>query len=100
MGFASQMENRRKENAALLKKKRFFYFHQETIQKFFFKGDDEKRSHKKLSPKQLRIIRRELQEENQHEKGKKNFMLTASFAITLAILVLIVFVFTEYVFKS
>ena len=98
MGFASQMENSRKNNAALLKKKRYFNFHQEVIQKFFTKGNKSKRPRKKLTAKQIQKMRRQLEFDQEREESRKIFVLGVSFVITIVILSLIVFIFTEYVF--
>lgn len=98
MSFASHGENRIKENANLLKKKRFFDFHQNTIQKFFNKGDKRKLNHKKLSDQELALIRKELEAEKRNIWGKKYFLLVVSFVLTLIVLFLIAFIFTEYVF--
>lgn len=98
MSFASQAENRRKENAALLKKKRFFDFHQNIIQRFYAKGGKKKARHDKFDEKQRQLFRRELELEHKHESGRKFFLLTNSFVITLVVLSLIVYIFKTYVF--
>lgn len=98
MSFASQAECRRKSNDALLKKRRYFEFHQNVIQKFFLNSTKNRRTHKKLTARQIQRIRQDLLLEKREDTGRKLFVLVVSIIITLVILFLIVFIFTEYVF--
>ena len=98
MSFAQLGENNRKSNESLLKKKRFFDFHQDKIQKFFDKGKRKKLDKKKLTEQEMEEIRRKVESEKYRESSRKYFVLSVSFILTIIVLSLIVFIFTEYVF--
>lgn len=82
-GHIFDMIGRLKANEALLKKRRYFDFHQKIIQKYYLGSKNRKRSHKKLTAKQISRIRKKLENENSLLFRKKiiAFMIAALLSI-------------------
>ena len=87
-GHVFDMIGRLKANNNLLKKMRYFDFHQKTIQRFYLTGK-KKRTHKRLSAKQLARIRRRLNEENREAVKNRIFVIIISVLLSLILIYLL-----------